>query len=135
MDASAVIELLGLAPHPEGGFFRQTFADDNSTAIYYLIEGTAEWSKWHRVLDRTEMWHAYAGAALELEMNTGAQGSGDGTVRVGNDLAAGDRPQAMVPAGTWQRARSTGPWSLVGCTVSPPFTFDAFELRGDESSG
>jgi predicted cupin superfamily sugar epimerase len=131
MDAAAVIEHFGLVPHPEGGHYRQTFADDSSTAIYYLIGGDDGWSRWHRVLDRTEVWHAYAGAALELETAAAEPGRAQTTVRLGRDLASGDVPQAVVPPGYWQRARSTGPWSLVGCTVSPPFSFDAFEVVDD----
>jgi predicted cupin superfamily sugar epimerase len=135
LDAGAVVELLGLEPHPEGGYYRQTFADASSTAIYYLIDGPAGWSAWHRVLDRTEVWHAYAGAALELQTSVGLSGSPDKSIHLGRDLDAGERPQAIVPAGMWQRARSTGRWSLAGCTVSPPFTFSSFEIASEDLAG
>jgi uncharacterized protein len=128
MDADSVITLLDLAPHPEGGFYRETFADPTSTAIYFLL--TAERpSEWHRVHGCAEAWHFYAGSALELDIG----GQDDEpttwtTFRLGIDLASGERPQAVVSSGAWQRARSTGEWSLVGCTVAPPFRFDAFEM-------
>ncbi len=128
LDADAVVALLALEPHPEGGYYRQTFADASSTAIYYLIEGSAGWSAWHRVVERTEVWHAYGGATIELETATEVTGSPDASILLGPDLEAGERPQAVVPTGVWQRARSRGPWSLAGCTVSPPFSFSAFEI-------
>jgi hypothetical protein len=131
MDAAAVIERFDLAAHPEGGYYRQTFADDNSTAIYYLIEGEHGWSRWHRVLERAEVWHAYAGASLDLETASARPGPPQTSVRLGRDLAGGEEPQAVVPPWFWQRARSTGDWSLVGCTVSPPFSFEAFEVAPD----
>jgi predicted cupin superfamily sugar epimerase len=134
MAAAQIIELLDLVPHPEGGHYRRTFADASSSAIYYLIEGDAGWTQWHRVLERTEVWHFYAGAPLDLEMTAHAPGSTRSAVRLGPDLAREDVPQAVVPPGCWQRARSSGPWSLAGCTVSPPFTFDAFELRAEPPS-
>lgn len=128
MDAETVITALGLAPHPEGGFFRETYRDEATTAIYFLLRD-AEPSAWHRVRDRVETWHFYAGAPLALEIDL--EGPGSGAVRrvdLGPDIPAGQRPQAVVPAGAWQSARTLGPWTLVGCTVAPPFTFDAFEL-------
>jgi predicted cupin superfamily sugar epimerase len=128
MDADAVIATLDLAPHPEGGYYRQTWADAASTAIYFLLRD-GEQSAWHRVHDRVEVWHFYGGAPVELTINAGSPDAlSSETVRLGSDLDSGERPQAVVPAGAWQRARTRGPWSLVGCTVSPPFTFDAFEL-------
>lgn len=128
MEAVDVIAALGLGPHPEGGHYRETWADVSSSAIYFLLCAGEE-SAWHRVRDRVEVWHLYAGSPLELDLDAERPGSGTATtVVLGTDLGSGQRPQAVVPAGTWQRARTTGPWSLVGCTVSPPFSFDAFEL-------
>lgn len=131
MTAGEVVRLLGLQPHPEGGFFRETFrapaeggSRAASTAIYYLLrEGDV--SAWHRV-DADEVWHCYAGAPLELTLSQG--GRDRATVRLGTDLAAGERPQAVVPAGAWQTARSLGAWTLVGCTVAPAFEFSGFEM-------
>ncbi len=126
-DAEEVIHLLGLAPHPEGGFYAETFRPAGpggergaSTAIYYLLR-EGEVSAWHRVRDADEVWHHYLGAPLELRI-------ADATVRLGSDLAAGERPQAVVPAGAWQTARTLGGWALVGCTVAPAFQFSSFEM-------
>lgn len=133
LSTGEIVRLLDLAPHPEGGFYRQTFRDSRtidgsrgaSTAIYYLLPA-GETSAWHRVVDAAEVWHYYAGAALELVL------SKDGVTlvphRLGPDLAAGERPQCVVPAGVWQSAKSLGAWTLVGCTVAPAFEFAKFEL-------
>ena len=122
--ADDVIAALGLEPHPEGGWFRETWREPATTAILYLLRA-GERSHWHRV-DATEIWHFYAGAALELSMSE----DGHGTARhvLGPDLAAGQRPQLVVPAGTWQAARPLGAWTLAGCTVAPAFRFSGFEL-------
>jgi uncharacterized protein len=131
LSAEEIVRLLGLAPHPEGGFYRETFraAPEEgkrgaSTAIYYLLR-RGEISAWHRA-DADEVWHHYAGAPLELMLSPG--GGERSTVRLGADLAAGERPQAVVPAGVWQSARSLGEWTLVGCTVAPAFQFSGFEM-------
>jgi len=129
--AAEIIRLLDLKPHPEGGHFRETFRDTRtieggraaSTAIYFLL-ARGERSHWHRV-DAAESWHWYAGAPLALHI---AGAAGVTTVRLGSDLASGERPQAIVPAGVWQAAESFGAWTLVGCTVAPGFAFDGFEL-------
>lgn len=123
-DADDAVELLGLRPHPEGGSFREIWREPGGTAIYYLLRAD-ERSHWHRV-DRTEIWHFYAGAALELRLSS----DGHAVERhlLGVDLRAGHRPQRAVPAGTWQAARSLGGWTLVGCTVFPAFDFAGFEL-------
>jgi predicted cupin superfamily sugar epimerase len=128
MDADAVIEVLGLEPHPEGGLYRQTWVDEAGTAIYFLLRDGAT-SAWHRVHGRAEIWHFYAGAPVELTISE--RSPDDHTTRtalLGIDLDAAQRPQAVVPAGWWQTARALGQWSLLGCTVAPPFSFDAFEL-------
>jgi predicted cupin superfamily sugar epimerase len=130
--AEEVVGLLGLEPHPEGGFYRETFrapAPDGgrgaSTAIYYLLR-EGEVSAWHRVVDADEVWHHYAGAPLELTLS--ADGRERSSARLGTDLAAGERPQVVVPAGAWQTARTLGGWTLVGCTVAPAFQFAGFEM-------
>jgi hypothetical protein len=137
MTADDVIALLGLAPHPEGGYFRETFRDGAapggraaSTAIYFLLPAGVV-SRWHRV-DAAEAWHWYAGAPLVLSM--AASPSPPVEHRLGADLARGERPQAVVPAGAWQQARSLGAWTLVGCTVAPGFTFAGFEILPDGRS-
>ena len=131
MTAEEIIAVLGLAPHPEGGWYAETWRDaapegerPASTAIYYLLK-SGERSHWHRV-DAAEIWHHYAGAPLELSVAE----PGEAAVlhRLGAALAAGERPQAVVPPGWWQAARTLGDWTLVGCTVAPAFEFGGFEL-------
>ena len=131
MFSSDIIRLLDLKPHPEGGHYRETFRDSMkfgdrpvSTAIYFLL-AAGEISHWHRI-DAVEVWHWYAGAPLALCVCT--DGKEILNVRVGMDLSSGERPQAFVPAGAWQSARTLGTWTLVGCTVAPGFLFDRFEL-------
>lgn len=130
--ADRVIEALGLAPHPEGGHYRETYrhagADGGRgamTAIYFLLR-RGEVSAWHRVRDADELWIHNAGAGVEISL---AGPCGERRVhQVGPALERGQRPQALVPAGWWQSARPLGEWSLVTCTVAPAFTFDSFEL-------
>jgi predicted cupin superfamily sugar epimerase len=129
--AAEIIARLDLKPHPEGGHYRETFRDSSadadgrarSTAIYFLLARGAR-SHWHRV-DAVEVWHYYAGDALTLRI---ADDRGQRSVRLGEDLAAGEVPQAIVPAHAWQAAESSGDWTLVGCTVAPGFDFAKFEL-------
>ena len=134
-DAAAIIRDLGLQPHPEGGHYRETFRDSvvlgsgeaargASTAIYYLLQA-GERSHWHRV-DAAEVWHWYAGAPLQLKISE--DGRTATTRELGPDFAAGQRPQAAVPAHAWQAAESLGDWTLVGCTVAPAFRFEGFEM-------
>jgi uncharacterized protein len=130
--AAAVIKLLDLQPHPEGGFFRETFRDQAqdsqgravSTLIYFLLE-EGQLSRWHRV-DAVEVWHFYAGAPLEMTISQ--TGRDKGVHQLGPDLFAGQRPQCVVPANHWQSAMSLGAWTLVGCSVAPGFEFSGFEL-------
>jgi uncharacterized protein len=129
--AAEIIARLELQPHPEGGHYRETFRDPRldangralSTAIYFLL-AHGERSHWHRI-DAVEVWHHYAGSALILQI---ADDAGQRSIRLGPDLAAGEVPQAIVPAGAWQSAESAGDWALVGCTVAPGFDFATFEL-------
>jgi hypothetical protein len=131
MTADEIIAKLHLAPHPEGGHYRQTWIDEDSagrpsgTCIYFLLaEGEA--SHWHKV-DATEIWHFHAGAPLVLSLAETDTGPATNHV-LGPDLAGGARPQIIVPKDHWQAARSTGAWTLVSCTVSPGFRFDGFTL-------
>ena len=129
--AAEIIARLELKPHPEGGHYRETFRDSRrdvngrsaSTAIYFLL-ARGERSHWHRI-DAAEVWHYYAGSALNLQI---ADDAGQRCISLGPDLAAGEVPQATVPAQAWQAAESTGDWTLVGCTVAPGFDFAKFEL-------
>ena len=131
LSAAEVVRLLALAPHPEGGHFRETFRDPQrrdgraaSTAIYFLL-ARGERSHWHRT-DAAEVWNWYAGAPLRLDI--ALETKARERVTLGSDLTAGERPQAVVPAHAWQAAETLGEWTLVGCTVAPGFDFAQFEL-------
>lgn len=143
LESAQLVELLGLRPHPEGGFYAETFrsltrlsgvptpnqARAASTAIYYLLPA-GSFSALHRVAS-DEVWHHYAGAPLEL--HTIDPSGLHSTMRLGRDLLAGERPQGVVSAGTWQAAVPVGDgWSLLGCTVAPGFDFRDFELPDRE---
>lgn len=135
LDAAATIAALGLRPHPEGGWFAETWRDAPAgggrgagTAIYFLLEGD-QVSHWHRI-DAVETWHHYAGGPLDLLVADDAAGPVRVT-RLSADVAAGDRPQGIVPAGAWQAARPVDGPVLVGCTVAPAFEFARFELAPD----
>lgn len=131
MSDEEIIEALGMQQHPEGGWYAETFRDDrggprgHSTAIYYLLQ-RGERSHWHRVKDAAEVWHFYAGSPLALYR------SDDGitveTIVLGADLPRGERPQAIIPADSWQAAETLGDFTLVGCTVAPGFDFAVFEM-------
>ena len=130
MTADEIIALLALAPHPEGGWYRQTWiAEDgpraSGTCIYFLLRAD-ETSHWHKV-DATEIWHWYAGAPLVLSLAKSEAGPASDHL-LGSDLGNGALPQIIVPPHHWQKARSTGDWTLVGCTVSPGFRFEGFVL-------
>jgi predicted cupin superfamily sugar epimerase len=131
-EADQIIAKLGLQPHPEGGWYRQTWVGPDlhigtntrasGTAILFLLKA-GERSHWHRV-DADEIWIWNAGAPLLLSL--GETVARD--IRMGPDVLGEDQAQAVVPAGHWQAARSLGAWSLVTCTVSPGFRFEGFEL-------
>ncbi|MUZ72646.1 cupin [Agrobacterium vitis] len=129
--ADEIIAALAMQPHPEGGWYSETFRDSkggargHSTAIYYLLKA-GQRSHWHRVKDAAEVWHYYVGAPLALYRCD--DGSTVETLVLGTDLVRGERPQAIIPALSWQAAESLGEYTLVGCTVAPGFTFDAFEM-------
>jgi predicted cupin superfamily sugar epimerase len=129
-EAQAIVTALGMQPHPEGGWFVETFRDQDgpgrgrSTAIYYLLE-RGQRSHWHRVRDAAEVWHFYAGGPLMLRIS---DSSSIETIKLGPGIAAGERPQAVVPADAWQSAEPIGAFTLVGCTVAPAFEFSSFEM-------
>jgi uncharacterized protein len=127
MDADATIRRLDLGPHPEGGFYRETFRSallltlpdgrirPASTAIHFLLPPGAR-SAWHRV-SSDEVWHHYEGGPLRLYR-----------LGLADVLLGRDTPQAVVPAGVWQAAEPLGEAVLVGCTVAPGFDFADFVL-------
>ncbi len=131
MTAEDLIKALALAPHPEGGFYRQTWVDETAagrahgTCIYFLLTAGKP-SHWHRV-DAVEIWHYYAGAPLTLKLAE-TESAARQDVVLGPDILQGERPQGIVPKDWWQAAETTGDWTLVGCTVSPGFDFDGFTL-------
>ncbi len=134
-DAATIVALLELEPHPEGGWYRETWRDRPAdggrgagTCILFLLEA-GQGSHWHRI-DASELWLFQAGAALSLDLACDDKVGGESieTIRLGPDLLGGDRLQAVVAPGQWQAARSLGPWSLVACVVAPAFDFARFEL-------
>lgn len=133
-EAERIITELGLAPHPEGGWFRQTWVAEGDgrpagTCIYFLLKA-GERSHWHRV-DAAEIWHFYAGTPLILKVAEGAAGPAR-RHRLGPGVLKGEQPQVLVPVGWWQAADADLGWALVGCTVSPGFRFEGFELAPPE---
>ena len=127
-DADRLISALALTPHPEGGWYRQTWVGPmqegraSGTAILFLLR-EGEHSHWHRV-DADEIWLWHAGGPLVLSM--GKETAQDAIL--GPDVLAGQMPQIIVPKGEWQAARSLGDYTLVSCTVSPGFRFEGFTL-------
>lgn len=135
MTPEELIDLLGLQPHPEGGRYAETYRSPRGagedgreavTAIYFLLRG-GERSHWHKV-DASEIWFWHGGAPLALSLWDEAAGGAARRLRLGMDLAAGERPQAVVQPNEWQAAASLGEWSLVSCAVAPAFRFDGFVL-------
>ena len=131
-----LIDTLRLDPHPEGGWYRETYRDSPDgeaksgargavTQIFYLL-AVGEVSAWHRVTDATEIWHHYTGAPLVLTLSP--NGHDADAYTLGPDVLAGQRPQVVVRPGCWQTAESLGAWTLCGCTVAPAFEFAGFEM-------
>ena len=128
-DAAEIIARLALAPHPEGGHYRETMRQANpaggralSTAILFLLDA-GERSHWHRV-DAQELWLWHAGAPLDLAIADSIVTS----ITLGPDVLSDQRPQAIVPPGAWQSATARDGWALVSCVVTPGFDFAGFEL-------
>jgi predicted cupin superfamily sugar epimerase len=130
--AAAIIERLGLAPHPEGGWYRQTWRAEaapgerpRATAIHFLLEAHQR-SHWHKV-DAEEIWLWHAGDPLVLSIAPDANGPVQ-RITLGPDVLSGQRPQALVPKDHWQATDPIAGWGLVSCVVSPGFDFAGFEL-------
>ena len=129
MTAQDIIDRLKLEPHPEGGFYRQTWRAENEgravgTCIYFLLKDGGH-SHWHKV-DATEIWLYHAGAPLVLSLSASDDGPATDHL-LSPDLTVGE-PQLIVPEGHWQAAQTTGEYTLVSCTVSPGFEFEGFIL-------
>lgn len=130
-DWRKIVEVLNMQPHPEGGYYVETWRDTegvdgraHSSAIYYLL-AAGDFSHWHRV-DAAEIFHYYAGAPLSITLSP--DGHEAEAFRLGPNIKAGERPQLVIPKGVWQTSTSLGAWTLVGCTVSPAFEFSGFEM-------
>ncbi len=132
MTASAreTIDALGLQPHPEGGWYRETWrappgpdGRSRGTAIHFLLEH-GQRSHWHRV-DAAELWLHQGGGMLRLEI---AGPDGVETLELSSRVGAGARNQAVVPPGAWQAAGTDDDWALAACVVVPGFEFAGFEL-------
>jgi predicted cupin superfamily sugar epimerase len=136
----AIISALGLEPHPEGGYYKETYRSEKlvqrngdkrraaGTGIYFLLPGKV-CTSWHRVTS-DELWHFYEGDKLILEII-----DPDGNFKqlpLCDKLSADCSYQRLVPQNCWQRAYSTGAYSLVGCTVTPGFEFEDFEMIEQE---
>lgn len=128
---------LGLIPHPEGGFYKETYRSEEvihssemegersmSTAIYFMLTA-GNFSAFHRIKS-DEMWHFYKGASVRIHV-INPNGAYE-TILLGDKIEEGENLQAIVPAGFWFASETTGEFSLVGCTVSPGFDFRDFEL-------
>ena len=132
LSAEEVRDALDLEPHPEGGWYRETWRAEArngerpvGTAIYFLLAAGMR-SRWHRV-DAAECWHYYAGDPLELRISSTAEGPAE-KIALGPGIVDGQRPQIVVPPDCWQSAATMGDWTLAGCTVSPGFLFEGFEM-------
>jgi predicted cupin superfamily sugar epimerase len=138
MNAETIIRRLDLKPHPEGGFYRETyrsgqlasfpgFAGSRSicTSIFFLLRGN-DFSTFHRIR-QDEIWHFYAGSALTLHLFEHGPAPYR-SLRLGNNLANRETPLAVVSAGSTQAAETTGEWTLAGCTVAPGFDFSDFTI-------
>lgn len=132
IEPGALIAALGLARHPEGGWYRETWravapGDEraSATAILFLLEA-GQRSHWHQV-DASELWLWHAGAPLRLLTAAGDAGP-IATARLGPDVTTGETPQHLVPPHAWQAAEADRGWALVSCVVTPAFEFAGFTL-------
>lgn len=138
-EAKALIERLDLTPHPEGGWYRETWRSQPldpgtrspGTAILFLLE-QGQKSHWHRV-DADELWLWHAGSPLDLMIADAADANPE-TIRLGGNVVSGYQPQARVPASRWQAADAHRGWALVSCIVVPGFDFAGFELAAPDWS-
>lgn len=128
MTPQDIIQTLNMQPHPEGGWYSETWRNEAQprsmgTAIYFLLEAHQH-SHWHKV-DADEMWHWYAGSPMQLHQY---DGNNQWVETLGPHLLNHQRPQLLVKADCWQKSVPVNGWVLVGCTVCPGFEFSGFEL-------
>ena len=125
-DPASLIESLKMTPHPEGGHFAETFrADDGSASLIFYLLKSDERSHWHR-LTKDELLHFYDGDPMSVLLSQ--DGMSIQRKTLGRDAVDNEAYHLIIPKGTWFSMQSTGDWSLIGCTVSPAFSFDDFEL-------
>lgn len=136
-----LIQFYQLLPHPEGGYYKETYRSSESipadslserfignrnfsTAIYFLLEENS-FSAFHRIKS-DECWHFYSGDAVDIHVLL--ENGNYELIKLGSNIEMGEQFQAIVPAGAWFASKTNGTYSLVGCTVSPGFDFADFEL-------
>ena len=125
-DPASLITSLNMTPHPEGGHFAETFrADDGSASLIFYLLQQDERSHWHR-LTKNEMLHFYDGDPMRVLLSPDGVSIQEKTL--GRDAINNEPYHLIIPKDTWFSMQSTGDWSLIGCTVSPAFSFDDFEL-------
>lgn len=126
--ADEIVGTLGLQPHPEGGWFREIHRSPMATVIYFLLRA-GEFSRWHRVRSCDEVWQLVEGDSLQLlAIDPEMQRLYCGHLE---PVSASGGPVSIVAAGWWQAARPDGAYSLVTCTVAPPFDFSRFDMMSD----
>ena len=128
--ARDLIAALGMQPHPEGGYYAEIYRSPLLTEIFFLLTA-GDISRWHRVRNAGEVWHYYEGEPLEL-LTAGLEFERFDRHMLG-PVEGAQRPVHIVDAGVWQAARSTGDYTLVGCTVAPPFVFANFDMLRDDA--
>ena len=129
-DPASLIESLKMTPHPEGGHFAETFhADDGSLSLIFYLLKNDERSHWHR-LTKNEILHFYDGDPMSVLLSS--DGVSIQRKTLGRDAVDNEAYHLIVPKGTWFSMQSTSDWSLIGCTVSPAFSFDDFELAPED---
>lgn len=129
-----IIRILDMQPHPEGGWYVETFRDEKTvdgrsvaTVIYFLLAAD-QVSAWHKV-DASEIWLWHAGAPLSLSVSE--DGVSTRSFRLGPNIRGSEKPQIVIPAEVWQTAESLGAWTLVSCVVAPGFEFSGFQMAPD----
>ena len=125
-DSDKLIEQLEMNPHPEGGYYSESFRDrDNSVSLIYYLLKKGQHSHWHR-LTKNEILHFYKGDPLSVHIYTDAKTTI--TKKLGHEISSNENLHLVIHAGSWFSMNSEGEYSLIGCTVSPAFDYADFEL-------